>query len=248
MLSTKSEAFIDDLRLYLVTSGKNEEEIKQLTEELRDHLMGAEKSGKNMDDIIDCTPEQYMVSLKKEMKTDYKSIIKTIPLIFAGLLAYSMMSSAIKGELELNLVQVIGFPFVAVIGLVTYVFFLQRAGKKQYSNKKFFFIGMIASGGVTALFILLWGSSLIVDPLFKANETVNWIVVALCSLIFIGSALWAKAWFPIWIPTILFLPDFTFRFSTMKEETLLILNLIAFILVFVFMIVSLVVTENSRKA
>ncbi len=35
MLSTKSVNFIDNLRLYLITSGKNEAEVKEVTEELR---------------------------------------------------------------------------------------------------------------------------------------------------------------------------------------------------------------------
>ena len=41
-LSDKSRKFIDDLRLYLFSSGKNDQEIKEITEELEDHLHEAE--------------------------------------------------------------------------------------------------------------------------------------------------------------------------------------------------------------
>ena len=35
-LSDKSKKFIDDLRLYLFSSGKNDQEIKEIAEELED--------------------------------------------------------------------------------------------------------------------------------------------------------------------------------------------------------------------
>ena len=38
-LSDKSRKFIDDLRLYLFSSGKNDQEIREIAEELEDHLM-----------------------------------------------------------------------------------------------------------------------------------------------------------------------------------------------------------------
>src|SRR5690606_23771085 len=170
MLSKKSEAFIDNLRMYLMTSGKNEQEINDLLAELTDHLEEAEKQGRNIEDIIEGTPEQYMTSLKNEMKTDYKQIFKLLPIFFLGVIAYFLMGPAIRGEFELNILQVIGLPTSAAIGLLIYVYFLQQAGKKQYSNKKFILGGMIASAIVTSLLIIiLVGGMFFVDPFFKGN-------------------------------------------------------------------------------
>lgn len=246
-LSARSETFIDNLRLYLMTSGKNESEIKELIEELRVHFIETQKNGRSIDEIIDGTPEQYMVSLKREMKTDYKSLIKNLPFYFTGVIAYLIMGPAIRGEFELNMVQVVGFPIIAVIGLLIYVFFLQQSGKKQFSNKKFFLVGIIASSSVTALFIiLLVGSGLIVEPFYKGSTTVNWIIVAICTCIFVSCAIWSKVWFPIWIPVILFIPDFLFRFSNLTDETILIIGFASFILLFVLILLSLVVTERYR--
>ncbi|WP_339164155.1 hypothetical protein [Siminovitchia sp. FSL W7-1587] len=70
MLSDKSKAFIENLRLYLVTSGKKQKEINELIDELKVHLIEAEKQGKSIDEMIDCTPEQYMNSLK--MRNGYR--------------------------------------------------------------------------------------------------------------------------------------------------------------------------------
>ncbi|MBW8350655.1 hypothetical protein K0H71_14535 [Bacillus sp. IITD106] len=247
MLSNKSKRFIENLRLYLMTSGKNESEINELVEELTNHLIESEKRGKNIEEIIDCTPAEYMASLKKEMKTDYKSLVKNLPIFFLGVIAYFMMGPAIRGEFELNIVQVTGFPIIALIGLLIYVVFLQRAGKNQYSNKKLFFVGMIASASVMVLFILLMVvSGIFIEPFYKASTFANWIIVAICSFIFIFGALWAKAWFPIWIPAILFIPDFLFRFSNLTDETILVISFLSFILMFILIILSLVVTERKK--
>ncbi|WP_313430536.1 HAAS domain-containing protein [Siminovitchia terrae] len=240
MLSAKSETFIENLRLYLVTSGKKEKEIIDLTGELKVHLIEAEKDGKNIDEIIDCTPEQYMNSLKREMDTDFKSLAKYLPIFFAGVTAYFIMGPAIRGELTLNIVQVIGFPLTAIAGLLIYVFFLQQAGKKQFSTKRLFLIGMIASACVTILFLLLLlGSGLFVQPFYTGSATVNWIIVGICSAIFILLAVWSKTWLTIWLPGILFIPDVLFRFSNFSDTTILIIGIVTFVCTFVIIILSL---------
>ncbi|MCR2821480.1 DUF1129 family protein [Lederbergia panacisoli] len=247
MLSAKSERFIESLRLYLVTSGKNQSEINDLIEELKDHLIESEKHGRNIEDIIEGTPAEYMASLKSEMKTDYKSLVKNLPIFFLGLIAYLTMGTAIRGEFEINIVQVIGFPVVSVVSLVIYIVFLQRAGQSQYSNKKLFLVGMLASGSVMVLFILLMVfSGIFIDPFYKGSTLVNWIIVAICSFIFVFSALWSKAWFPIWIPAILFIPDFLSRFSNIKETTILVISFVSFILLFILIILSILVTERKK--
>lgn len=240
MLSAKSETFIENLRLYLVTSGKKEKEINELTEELEVHLIEAEKDGKNIEEIIDCTPEQYMNSLKKEMDTDVKSLTKYLPIFFTGVAAYFIMGPAIRGELTFNIVQVIGFPLTAITGLLIYVLFLQQAGKKQFSTKTFFLFGMVASASVTILFILLLlGSTLFVEPFYAASPTVNWIIVAVCSCIFILLAVWSKTWLTIWIPAILFIPDFLYRFSNFSDNAILIIGMATFVSMFIMIILSL---------
>lgn len=248
MLSAKSEIFIDNLRLYLMTSGKNELEVKELTEELRDHLVESEKQGKSIDQIIDGTPEAYMESLKKEMKTDYRSLFNMIPYFLLGSIAFYLMGPAIRGQFELNIVQVIGFPVVLTLSFLIYVVFLQKAGKKQYSTKKLFMVGMIASFSVTAFFIILiLGSRLVMDPFYKASPTANGLVMIVCTIIFIVIAIWSKTWISIWIPAVLFIPDFLYRFSKLEDEVILIMNGVSFILIFILLIVNVLITEKRKK-
>ncbi|RST72518.1 hypothetical protein D4T97_015795 [Siminovitchia acidinfaciens] len=248
MLSAKSETFIENLRLYLMTSGKKEKEVNELTEELKLHLIESEKQGKNIEEIIDCSPEHYMNSLKNEMDTDYKSLAKNLPIFFAGVMAYFLMGPALRDEFALNTVQVIGFPIITIIVLTIYVFFLQQAGKKQFSTKNFFLIGVIASASVTGLFILLLlGSGLFVEPFYIGSTTVNWIIVSACSSIFILLAVWSKSWLSIWIPAILFIPDLLFRFSNLTDETILVVSMASFILLFIIMILGLLFKERAKS-
>jgi uncharacterized membrane-anchored protein len=249
MLSVKSEAFIDNLRMYLMMSGKNEREIKELLEELKNHLIEVEKSGRNIEDIIDLTPEQYMASLKKEMKTDYKHLFKLLPIYFLGVIAYFLMGPAIRGEFALNIIQVVGFPIIATFGLIIYVFFLQQAGRKQYSKKKFFLGGIIASSVVTLTTVLLLvGSSILVDPFFIGDWITDLVVIMICCCIFITTAIWSKTWVPIWLPAILFIPDVGTRFSDWSLEKILILQFASYVLMFVVLFLNLWREERRKKA
>ncbi|QBP40988.1 HAAS domain-containing protein [Paenisporosarcina antarctica] len=249
MLTTKSENFIDNLRLYLITSGKNENEVKDVTDELRDHLIESEKSGKSIDEIIEGTPEAYMESIKIEMKTDYISLVKNIPIFILGIIAYFIMGPSIRGEFELNIIQLIGFPIISVIGLLIYVVLFQQAGKKQYSLKKLFFIGTIAYSSVTILFIfLLLGSTFLVEPFYKASPIVNLAIITMCGAVFILLSFWGKTLSAIWIPALLFIPDYFYKFSNYKDETILIIGAASFVLIFIFMMLNLLIIDRVRKA
>ena len=249
MLTTKSMNFIDNLRMYLLTSGKNENEVKEVTEELRDHLIESEKRGKSIDEIIEGTPEAYMDSIKLEMKTDYISLVKNIPIYFLGTIAYFIMGPSIRGEFELNIVQLIGFPIISVISLLIYVVFFQKAGKNQYSSKKLFFIGMIASSSVTALFILLLlGSNFLIEPFYKASPIVTLVIIVICVAVFIMIAIIGNTLSAIWIPALLFVPDYFYRFSNLTDEKILIISFASFVLIFIFLMLNLYISDRLSKA
>jgi len=246
MLSAKSEQFIDNLKMYLMMSGKNEREITELIEELTDHLMEVEKSGRSIHDIIDQTPEQYMASLKQEMTTDYKRIVKLLPVYFLGIIAYFLIGPAVRGEFQLNIIQVIGLPILAVLGLGVYVYFLQNAGRKQYSKKKFFLGGVLASMIVTTLAILIMlVSTIFVDPFFVGGTTADLVVVFICSSIFIATAIWSKSWVSIWIPVFLIIPDVCTRFTNWSIESILIISMTSFVFMFVVLILTILITDKK---
>lgn len=80
MLSNKSEEFIIELRMYLMSKGKNDDEIKEVTQELEDHLQQAEAEGKSVEHITGESPREYMKSIGKEMGFDFRQIATLAPM------------------------------------------------------------------------------------------------------------------------------------------------------------------------
>ena len=74
-LSKESEQFLSNLRVYLMTSGKKEEEILRVIEKVEHQLLEAEQEGKSIQSIIGNSPEVYMKAIGKEMKTDMKGTV-----------------------------------------------------------------------------------------------------------------------------------------------------------------------------
>ncbi|WP_046175542.1 HAAS domain-containing protein [Domibacillus indicus] len=222
MLSEKSEQFIHNLRLYLITSGKKDKEVEDITAELSDHLAEAEKRGKDIHEITGGSPEAYMESIKDELETDYKGLLKSLPVFFIGVLAYFIMGPAVRGGFSVNIVQLTGFPVVVLVGLAIYIVFLQNAGKKQYSDQKMFVYAMISYFVLTALFVaIMLGGNVLAPPIYTAGPLANNIIAALCAIAFIGLAVWSKTWFTIVIPLILFGPSLVMARMELTEETIL---------------------------
>lgn len=222
VLSAKSEQFIDNLRLYLMTSGKKEEEVKEITAELGDHLAEAEKRGKDIHEITGGSPESYMKSIKEEMETDVRGIIKSAPMFLFTVLAYFVMGPAIREEFSINLIQLVGFPVIVGIGTAIYLFLLQNAGKKQYSDRKVFIWAMVSYTIVTGLFIVvLLAGKYAAPPFYEASPFVNNVIIVLCVIAFITISVWSKTWFSIIIPLVLFGPSFVMERMNLEEETML---------------------------
>lgn len=74
-LSKESKDFIGRLQLYLMASGKKEKEIEEITEELEDHLLEAERRGKSVQDVVGQSPKEYMEQFSREMILDKRMIL-----------------------------------------------------------------------------------------------------------------------------------------------------------------------------
>ncbi|MMZ62361.1 hypothetical protein D1872_245670 [compost metagenome] len=83
-LSKKSIDFLENLRVYLFSSGKNEKEIEGIIREVEDRLYEAEKNGENVDDIITKASKEYMAQLTNEMSSDFEGLLKYIPIMILG--------------------------------------------------------------------------------------------------------------------------------------------------------------------
>jgi uncharacterized membrane-anchored protein len=154
-LSDKSRKFIDDLKLYLFSSGKNDQEIKEIAEELEDHLYEAERNGKSIDQIVGASPKEYMVSISNEMKIDYRAWAKYIPLIFIGAMSFSVFGDLLQGTLSYSILAILGTILHCSIFIAGLAIAFRFIASHQVSKvKEFFilllpiFISMLFIGGV----------------------------------------------------------------------------------------------------
>ncbi|PLR94152.1 HAAS domain-containing protein [Bacillus sp. T33-2] len=198
--------------MYLVSSGKKQKEIDEITAELEDHLLLAEQNGKNINDIIGKSPQQYMEDIASELKVDFKGLSKVIPIIMIGALAYTVMGDAIRGTIDYSAIMLVGFPVVILLLLSIYTGAFRLLAKNEISKTKenliFFGLGLISISSFVVLSVL---DEKIGEPLFTLGTTGHIAVGVAASLVFVALALWSKTWFSIIIPLILFIPEIVVR-------------------------------------
>lgn len=248
VLSKESKEFIADLKLYLMTSGKKDTEIKEIAEELRDHLEDAEIRGKNLDSVTGGSPEAYMKNISSEMATDFYGLVKLMPMFILLLFAYFITGSAIRGELNFSLLKLIAFPLITAASISAYVYTAHRMAVKQWSKKKeftiFFSIQLIIMGLLAAV---LFADIFFFEPFYTPSRDMMWIIAAAGVLIFIISAIWSKTWITVIIPLFLFGPDFIMSFMNVEEVTGLHVNMGTFITGFVLLMLYLLIQNKKQK-
>jgi len=164
-LSQKSTKFVEDLKLYLFSSGKKDAEIDDIIHELEDHLYEAESKGKSIEQIIGSSPKNYMQSISEEMRTDYKGWAKYIPLLIVGPMSYTVFRDLISGTLSYGILTIIGsiiFSFLFFAGVMAA---FRYTASRQVSKKKEFFLLLLPS----MLSFFLISAILLIDLLLSKS-------------------------------------------------------------------------------
>lgn len=248
VLSKESEEFIVNLRMYLMTSGKNDKEIKEIAEELRDHLEDAESRGKKVESVTGGSPENYLKGIRQEMATDYLGIIKMMPMVLLLLLAYMITGPAIRGDLSFSLVSLISYPIIGLACLSAYTFAFHKMSIKNWSSKKMVIIfGGLQLVTVGMFVVVLFFDMMILEPFYIPSREVMWVIAGAGVAVFIASAFWSKAWATLLIPLFLFGPDFVMSFMDVKETTGLYVNMGAFIVGFILLMLYLLIQNKKQK-
>ncbi|MDF2040254.1 DUF1129 family protein [Cytobacillus oceanisediminis] len=241
MVSKESEQFLTELRFYLMSKGKNDDEINEITEELEVHLMEAEADGKDVSYIIGDSPKQYMKSIGESMSTDYRQLAGLVPMMILLLGAYVSVGPAIEGNFSLSK----GMLWIAIIAgsiaVGAYSLLIFRVLPKFLHSKWSAVLLLGAGVAVTGLMvmILLWNQKQGFEPIFTATPFQNNVIVAVCAVIFIVSAIYTKTWFTIIIPLFLSVGPIANRFipqDVNEDPTYILYTLIAFVIIAAFMI------------
>jgi uncharacterized membrane-anchored protein len=226
-LSKKSQTFLENLRLYLLTNGKEEKDIKAIVEELEDHLMEAEARGKTVDYIVGESPKQYMKQLSNEMATDTKTLVKYIIMILFGALSFSILTNAVNGQLSYSLLEILGSIMISLIFIIAIRSLFKYVAANSLSKRKEFALFYVVGLLPIALFVgLLYFNRLIETPIFHLGSNGTILAVVLTLGFLIGMSLWTKTWVMLIILALLVFPDFLFRYIDVSPETQLILSTI----------------------
>ncbi len=240
-ISNRSKAFLEDLRLYLFSSGKNTDEIEEIVDELEVHLSEAEKSGKSIDKIIGKSPKEYMEMVSKEMKVDYRTWSKYICLIIFGSFSFTIFSDLMEGNLSYSVLEIIGHIVIGAIFIATIFTGFKYISTTNQSLKIQGLIFLIITLLPIALFIgLIYLNRSIDTPTVHFGNTASLIIGVIAGLFIIGMSLWAKSWVLIIIVALLTVPDYLLSLSSLESKTQLIVSpMITFAVVAIYFLVSI---------
>ncbi len=174
-MTKEGEKFIQEMRVYLLTRGVNEEEIDSFLMEAEDHLIEGEKEGKTVKQIFGQSPKVYAKELFDSMDISTKENRKLITRLMAGIFGTFLVSQLIDGNTSFSIFEIIGYPVSLVLWVVAIIVGLRitsfRSGVKSFFIiYGFVMVPMLSTAGV-ALLHLKYG----IDILFL-SEPVAFIV------------------------------------------------------------------------
>ncbi|WP_052807365.1 HAAS domain-containing protein [Risungbinella massiliensis] len=251
-LSTESEEFLENLRLYLFSSGKKTDEIEGIVEELKDHLWEAEKNGKSVSHIIGESPQHYMEHISKELRTDYKGWLKLLPVFIIGVFAYVLLGDAINNTIGYSLYDIIGYPFICLFMLGVIKVSFQHLAKTNLSKITQYSIYF----GIAFLSLSMFIGVILLDrnygtSLFQLDTFAGRMIVAvIAAVILITISIWSKTWVSIILPIIVYSPTIITDLLPVQYETKLLLSslftLIGFLL-FLIIQFKMLSYHNQKK-
>ncbi|WP_079478895.1 HAAS domain-containing protein [Halobacillus salinus] len=224
-LSIKSREFIDNLRLYLRTRGKKEDEIDEVIGELEDHLLEAEKHGKNMDDIIGQSPGEYMQQISAEIPFDRSSVLKYGLILLVSAYSYMFLGNVIQDGIELTILDLVGYPLIFFVFIALVVGVFGYIARSQPGRTTYWILLWVLGSVPTLLFIgLILLNKFFVPTEFEFSYIGNAVTVLVCIVVFIGLAVWIRAWVPIIIPSLLYGPEVLMSFTNFSAQTQLVIS------------------------
>ncbi|WP_214755975.1 hypothetical protein [Exiguobacterium sp. s157] len=239
-LLKKSRDFLDDLAVYLMSSGKSEDEVKEVVEELKDHLEEAERAGKGVDEVVGQSPKDYMQHLGSEMTFDVKGFVKIVAMIIPNVFAYIIIANFIQGEMTFSTVQLIGFPLIAVLFLLAasqaFRHMSVRSKESKFKNGATYIT--LAALPMTLFLGLMILDIFVETPTIVFGPTGQLVLFGLAVVTLLTVSVWTKTWINLIIPILLFGPQYAFAQTSLPLEQQLIFSmLILFVGMGVFLFV-----------
>lgn len=224
-LSNKSKEFLENLRVYLFSSGKNTNEIEEIVEELEVHLLEAEEKGKPVEKIIGQSPKEYMEQLSDEMSVDYKAWFKYIPFMIVGAFSFTIADDLLAGSLSYSLLEIIGHVMIGFIFIFGVFGVFKYISSNKISKWKQAIILYLTGSLPIGLFVgLIYLNRVIETPVIHFGQTGTAIIAIVTLIVLVWASWWAKTWVLPIILTLMTLPKYLLGLTALQEETILIVS------------------------
>ncbi len=130
-ISKEGEKFILNLNMYLVSTGKSEDEIKEFIEEAEQHLILGEREGKSVKDIFGNSPEEYAKSVADELSFNKKDLIETIFIFIIGFGTWIFLSKIKNRIVAMSAMEAILVPLIYLITVIMLVVLARKFAFKD---------------------------------------------------------------------------------------------------------------------
>lgn len=133
-ISKEGEEFILNLNMYLISTGRSENEIKEFIAEAEEHLMLGEQEGKSVEDIFGNSPEEYAKSVAQELSFSKKELIETALMFILGFGTWIFLGKIKNGIVTMSIMEAILSPLDYIV-ITALLVFLAR--KFAFKDRKF---------------------------------------------------------------------------------------------------------------
>ncbi|MEH7652397.1 HAAS domain-containing protein [Bacillus safensis] len=239
MVSKETRHILLELKLYLISKGKNQDEIDELMDELTTHAVEAEKDGKTGEDVFGGDPRSYADELAKELSGNHKDWVPFVSAFLIGSLFYMILADAINQNLSYSWFALIGYPLVLAVNVImTIVMF--RASAFQTGGRAFLYFWMLGIFQLTAMVTIKLLDKNLGTPLLVLTPGHRWGVIFLMLLCIVVFNAILKANVVSLIPIIFFGPQLIFEWIGWTSPSMLLLqSLLSLVILIGFMLIVL---------
>ncbi|HAL01117.1 hypothetical protein [Exiguobacterium sp.] len=211
-LSTESTRFLEDLKVYLLASGKNELATNEIVNELEDHLIEAEADGKSVRAITGDSPADYIQSISKEMAFDPKEAFWIVLQVFLGASSFLYLQNLLNGTTTFSILLVAGFLLISAVYLITLAFLFRQDALRDGERPRIMRYGIHGSIHFLLIIGLLIVNGLVDSPKITLSPSVSWMIGALLILWILVTAWKTKTWILPIAVSIFFVPQLLLLF------------------------------------
>ncbi|QWH62413.1 DUF1129 domain-containing protein [Bacillus mycoides] len=213
-ISKEGEKFLIDTKVYLITKGIKEEDVDAFIEDAELHLIEGEKEGKTVSDIFGDSPKEYAEELAKEMEKDKGGSIKSILGMIIGIGGYWLLTNILfespNHEFTLTNVQLIGYPIVLMITIVSIILAFKMSSFKS-KIKEFSIIYVAALLPILLLVLLMFMNKWYGTPVLQLTTMQSYILAGVILLVLLIVEAYMLGWIGILAVIVPLLIMFVFK-------------------------------------